>query len=146
MPYVLDTDTITALQHNHPAVVSRIKATPAVDLFVAVVSCEEQVAGRLHALHGQLSAERLIEAYQRLQQTLRFLATVNILPFNHAAARQDMEFRGLSRRIGTRDRRIAAIAWVNRCTLVTRNTLHFQGIAGLALESWIDVPSPPSIG
>ena len=145
MPYVLDTDTITALQHNHPAVVSRVEAVPAVDLFVAIVSCEEQVAGRLHALHGQLSAERLVEAYQRLQQTLRFLATVNILPFNHAAARQDAEFRGLYGRMGSGDRRIAAIAWVNRCTLVTRNTIHFQGIAGLALENWIDVPPPPSL-
>lgn len=42
--------------------------------------------------------------------------------------------------MGTKDRRIAAIAWVNRCTLVTRNTVHFQDIAGLILEHWVDVP------
>lgn len=100
----------------------------------------------MHALHGQLGADRLVEAYQRLEQTLRFLATVNILPFNHAAARRDAEFRGLYRRMGAADRRIAAIAWVSRCTLVTRNTIHFDGIAGLALENWIDVPPPLSLG
>lgn len=140
MPYVLDTDTITALQHAHPAVVARVAEVPPAEIFVAIITCEEQVAGRLHALHGQLSADRLVEAYLRLQQTLHFLATVNILPFDRAAARRDAELRDLYRRMGTRDRRIAAIATVNRCMLVTRNTLDFQVVAGLALENWIDVP------
>lgn len=140
MQYVLDTDTISALQHNHPAVVARIAALPPAELFIAIVTCEEQVAGRLHALRGQLSPDRLVEAYQRLQQTLRFLATLNILPFDHAAARRDEEFRRLYRRMGAMDRRIAAITSVNDCRLVTRNTLHFQNIAGLALENWIDPP------
>ncbi len=138
MGYVLDTDTITALQHNHPAVVARVGAVSPEDLFVAIVSIEEQLAGRLHALHGQLSGDRLVEAYQRLYQTLRFFATVNVLPFEQAAAHQDEEFRRLYRRMGAKDRRIAAIAWVNGCTLITRNTLHYQSIMGIALENWID--------
>lgn len=137
---MLDTDTVTAPQHNHPAVVARVAATSPAEIFIAIVTCEEQVAGRLHALHGQLSAERLIEAYRRLHQTLHFFSTVNILPFDQAVARQDDEFRRLYRHMGARDRRIAAIAWVNRCTLVTRNTIHFQNIAGLSLENWIDGP------
>ena len=139
--YLLDTDTLTALQHNHPAVVARVEAIPPADLFVAIVSIEEQVAGRLHALHGQLSSNRLVEAYQRLRQTIRFFSTVNVLPFDQAAARQDEEFRRPYRRMGTKDRRIAAIAWVNGCTLVTRNTIHFQNVAGLTLENWVDPPS-----
>ena len=52
MPYVLDTDTITALQHNHAAVVARVRSVAPVDLFVTVVSLEEQGAGRLHVLGG----------------------------------------------------------------------------------------------
>jgi predicted nucleic acid-binding protein len=138
--YVLDTDTITALQHNHPAVVARIGAVSPAVLFVAIVSIEEQVAGRLHALHGQLSGDRLIEAYNRLYQTIRFFSTVNILSFDLAAARLDEELRRLHRLMGAKDRRIAAIALANGCALVTRNILHFQHVTGLTLENWIDAP------
>ncbi|MGH2391082.1 MAG: type II toxin-antitoxin system VapC family toxin [Chloroflexota bacterium] len=138
--YVLDTDTLTALQHNHPGVVARVGSVLPAALFVAIVSVEEQVAGRLHALHGQLSNDRLVEAYQRLHQTVSFFAAVSILPYDQAAARRDEAFQRLYRRMGAKDRRIAAITWVNGCTLVTRNTLHFQPIAGLTLENWIDPP------
>jgi tRNA(fMet)-specific endonuclease VapC len=141
VPYVLDTDTISALQRNHPAVTARIAALAPTELFITIVTCEEQIAGRLHALHGQLSGDRLIEAYQRLQQTLHFLGSVPILPFDHAAARLDEEFRRLYRRMGTGDRRIAAIASANNCSLVTRNVLHFQNVDGLVLENWIDPPA-----
>lgn len=139
MPYVLDTDTITALQHNHPAVVARVRSVQPSDLFVTIVSFEEQVEGRLHVLHRQLGDDRLVEAYQRLQQTLRFFASANILLYDEAVARRDEELRRAYRRMGTKDRRIAAIALVNRCTLVTRNTIHFQGLVGLNLANWIDV-------
>jgi tRNA(fMet)-specific endonuclease VapC len=140
VPYVLDTDVISALQHNHPGLATRIAALPSADLFITIVTGEELMAGRLQALHGQVTGDRLVEAYQRLQQTLRFLATVNILPFDRAAARRDEEFRTLYRRMGSKDRRIAAITSVNNYRLVTRNTLHFQNIMGLALENWIDPP------
>jgi tRNA(fMet)-specific endonuclease VapC len=139
VPYLLDTDTITALQYNHPAVVARVRSVAPIKLFVAIVSFEKQVAGRLHVLSRQLSGEQLVEAYQRLQ-TLHFFASANILPFDQAVARRDEHFRQLYRRMGTKDRCIAATAWVHRCTLVTRNIVHFQGIAGLALENWIDAP------
>jgi predicted nucleic acid-binding protein len=43
--------------------------------------------------------------------------------------------------MGAKDRRIAAIASVTGCTLVRRNTVHFQSVVGLALESWIDQPA-----
>lgn len=138
MPYLLDTDMVSALQHGHRAVVARITATSPADLFVSIVTYEEQVAGRLHVLRGQLSADRLVEAYERLQQTLAFFATITLLPFDWAAARRDEEFRLRYRRMGTKDRRIAAIAAVNRCTLVTRNTVDFRNIGELSLENWID--------
>jgi predicted nucleic acid-binding protein len=136
--YLLDTDIITALQHNHPTVLARVGAVSPATLFVTIVSVEEQVEGRLHALRGPLSSDRLVEAYHRLLQTVRFFATVNILPFDQAAARKDEEFRRQYRRMGAKDRRIAAVASVTGCTLVTRNTVHFQSVEGLALENWID--------
>jgi predicted nucleic acid-binding protein len=51
-----------------------------------------------------------------------------------------MEFRRQYRRMGAKDRRIAAIASVTSYTLVTRNTVHFQSVVGLAPENWIDPP------
>lgn len=137
MPYLLDTDTITALQHSLPPIVARIRALPPSELFVCVVSLEEQVAGRLQILHRESRADRLVEAYQRLEQTTRFFSTARVLPFDMAAAHLDERLRRLYRRMGTKDRRIASIALVHRCTLVTRNTVHFHGIVGLFVEDWI---------
>ncbi len=82
MPYVLDTDVISALLRNNSTVVSRVGAVDSSDVFVTIVSLAEQSAGRLSALNkGQLTDERLIEAYLRLRQTLDFFAAANILPF-----------------------------------------------------------------
>jgi hypothetical protein len=41
--YVLDTDHITLLQRNHPAVISRFTALPPERIAVTVVSAMEQV-------------------------------------------------------------------------------------------------------
>jgi tRNA(fMet)-specific endonuclease VapC len=141
VPYLLDTDTITALQRNHPVVVARIRAVPPSELFVCVVSLEEQIAGRLQILHRASRSGPLVEAYWRPEQTSRFYSTVQVLPFDLAAASRDEQLRHVYRRMGTKDRRVASIALVRRCTLVTRNTVHFLGIAGLPIENWIDASS-----
>lgn len=102
MPYVLDTNIVTAWQHKHPPVVTRVKTVPGSDLFVTVVSFEEQCAGRLSILNKRLTTAQRIEAYQRLYETLDFYNAVNVLPYDDEAARTEDYLLSISRRMGTK--------------------------------------------
>lgn len=80
---------------------------------------------------------------QRNQQALeKFLAPVEILPFDEAAMRcygtlrSPLERKGQS--IGALDLLIAAHAQALDVTLVTNNLREFQRVPNLRLENWID--------
>ncbi len=137
MPYVLDTDTITALQNPDPNVLARIQALPRTDVFVTIVSYQEQTIGRLNTLNRQLKSDALIVAYQGLARTLFFYRDANVLAYDDRAARIDDDLRVRFRRMGTKDRRIAAITLAHGHTLVTRNTIDFRDVPGLGLEDWM---------
>ena len=142
MPYVLDTDTITALQSPDPNVLARIQALPRTDVFVTIVSYQEQTIGRLNALNRQLKSDALIVAYQGLARTLFFYRDANVLAYDDRAARIDDDLRVRLRRMGTKDRRIAAITLAHGHTLVTRNTVDFKDVPELDLEDWMAPDAP----
>ncbi len=137
MPYVLDTDMISALERFNQDVLARVQALPRTDVFVTIVSYQEQTAGQLSALNRQLKPDALIVAYDELARTLQFYRDANVLPYDDRAARIDDDLRVRLRRMGTKDRRIAAITLANGHTLVTRNTVDFRDAPGLGLEDWM---------
>jgi predicted nucleic acid-binding protein len=61
---------------------------------------------------------------------------MNVLSFTHEAQEHFADMRGLGSRIGTMDRRIAAIALATNSTLLTRNLRDFRGVPGLVVEDW----------
>ncbi len=134
MAYVLDTDTITALQQLDPSVLARVQALPRTDVFVTIVSYQEQMEGRLSTLNRQFRPIALIVAYERLAQTLFYYRIANVLAYDNLAARIDDDLRVRLRRMGTKDRRIVAITLAHGHTLVMRNTVDFKDVPGLALE------------
>ena len=85
-------------------------------------------------------------AYKSQRQTRnldlldRFCQQFASLPFDPPAAQQAGEIRATLERqgtpIGENDIKIAAIAIVNQCTLVTHNTREFSRVAGLSFEDW----------
>jgi tRNA(fMet)-specific endonuclease VapC len=44
--YILDTDHFTLLKRNHPIVRAKIGSIPPADIFVTIVTIEEQLRGR----------------------------------------------------------------------------------------------------
>lgn len=136
MPFVLDTDHITLFQAGHLLIQSRLKAIADQDLFVTIVSYEEQTQGWLAQIHRAKTPAKVIRGYQALQQTLQFFATQHILAFDEAAALYFEQLQQQRIRIGTQDLRIAAIALANRYTVVTRNLRDFERIPGLRVEDW----------
>lgn len=145
MAYVLDTNVITALRYGNTSVITRIGIVPKSDVFVTIVSFEEEIKGQFEILathNKKLSTNRkgdaalLIPTYRELSRIVDFYGSSNVLPYDDAAARIDNDLRRALLRLRTQDRRIAAITLAAGATLVTRNTVDFQGVPRLNLEDW----------
>lgn len=135
--YILDTDHITLLQRNHPAVTARLASLPPEFVAVTVVSAMEQMRGRLAQLHRAKTAPEVVNAFARCQEALHFYRTVPVVPYDEAAAAQFARLRhSHTPRPGTQDLRIAAIALSRSATLVTRNRRDFENIPGVQMEDW----------
>lgn len=141
MPYVLDTNIVTALQMGDTRVIARIVTVAPTDVFVTVVSLQEQLRGQLASLNGarvQAKRSSLIRAYDDFLASASFyFDQFKVLPYDDDAARIDEHLKAQRHPRDSLDRRIAAITLANGFALVTRNTVHFRGISGLQVEDWM---------
>ena len=114
--FVLDTDTVSLYQREHPRVVTQVEIYPALQLAVTVITVEEQLMGR-HALTRQAkTVTETARGYGLLAQSARFF--------------------GAKLNVGSSDLRIAAIVLEQGATLVTRNTRDFERVPGLTFTDW----------
>jgi tRNA(fMet)-specific endonuclease VapC len=107
---------------------------PIHEVAVTIISFEEQIRGRL-AVARRSNDEVL--AYLRLRETVEYFCQMNVLDFDIGAATKFQQLRQQRIRIGTQDLRIAAIALVNDCVLVTRNKQDFRQVPDLMTENWL---------
>jgi tRNA(fMet)-specific endonuclease VapC len=135
--YVLDTDIVGFAFQRHPTVLQRLQRLPDDDLVVTTIMIfGEDLGGWLPACRRAPDGAARARAYARLQRGLDFYRQWVCLPFDEAAATLFDQLRAQKLRIGTNDLAIAAITLAVSGTLVTRNTVDFQRIPGLALEDW----------
>ena len=134
--WVLDTDHVSLFQQNHPIVSRRIQATNPEKIAVTVITVEEQLYGRLNQIRRANSTDKILSAYSKLNATLEYFKTVNLLKFNQEAYNCYAELVRQKIRIGTQDLRIAACVISNNGVLVTRNRRDFEQIPGLRFEDW----------
>ena len=128
--YLLDTDICSyAMQRRNPLTVARISAHAVGDLKVSVVTQFELEYGARRSQRRDLLV--VVES---------FLANVEILPLDFAAARKAAVVRaqlGASGRlIGQYDMLIAGHALSLDATLVTNNVDEFSRVDGLRVENW----------
>lgn len=136
MLYILDTEHISLLQRQHPAVIKNLLATPVEDRAVTVITLAEQLQGRLAAFRrAKLEGERS-HALQFLVQTVEFYQRIQVLPYSSAAAAEFERLRQNKLRVGSQDLRIAAIALTNQATIVTRNRRDFIQVPNLDIADW----------
>jgi tRNA(fMet)-specific endonuclease VapC len=140
---LLDTDHVTLLKY--PAsercarLVERLKAVPAGNIIgVSVVTVEEQMRGWLAAVAKERIARRQVAAYRELANLFAFFAEFYIVAFDEQAADQFDHLRTAKLRLGTMDLKIAAIALVNRATLLSANRSDFERVPGLHVENWLE--------
>jgi tRNA(fMet)-specific endonuclease VapC len=134
--WILDTDHVSLYQRGDLNVINRLSSANSKNLAVTVISLEEQMYGRLSEIKKATSAISWITAYSRLEITLDYFKSVQVLPFDQSA---HTSFDSLIRqklRVGTQDLRIGAIALSVNGIVVTRNQKDFGKVPNLQVENW----------
>ena len=158
--YLLDTDTASDFLRGRgesaDALRGRIRAAAA-DLctfHLCVVTFQEQVRGMLGKVKRANSEEAAVAAYAGLDEVRQLYGRLPVLPYDAAAADAfaacgavvagDEAAAKALRRVGERDRRIAAIAVAKGLVVLTRNTRDFDRIPGVTHEDWTAPLDPPA--
>lgn len=134
--YILDTDTITALQARRESVLRRVATIAKDALYTTVITLREQLRGRLAIVEQATEGPILVQAYERLYATSLYFSRINVLPFTSAAVVELASLRAQKVRIGTQDLRIASITLSVDGILVTSNRRDYDKVPGLKIEDW----------
>lgn len=134
--FVLDSDMVTLHYHRHPAVFSRIQATPSGSLATTIINVEELTFGWLSLVRSAKTRTKQARAYKGWSATLELIAGWLILPFSEAAMLDYDQLRIMKLNIGKNDMRIAAITRDFGGTLVTRNQRDFRRVPNPQIEDW----------
>lgn len=137
MPYLLDTNICIHLINGDFDLAAKLKAIKIENCFLSELSLAELFFG----VENSALTRRDVNRYnvRRFQQ----LFEERILPVSAAIetyAVQKAHLRRIGRPQGEFDVLIGSTAIAYRLTLVTRNTRHFEYMAPLAVENWIDNP------
>jgi tRNA(fMet)-specific endonuclease VapC len=132
--YCFDTDILSATIRAAPPLhlIRRLATVPPQEQFTTSITVGEMIYGARRVGREDLS--------RRVEQVIRRAQTV--LAFDTTAARTfgflkaTLEQRGTP--LAEPDLRIASIALSRGLILVTRNVRHFQRVAELTVENWID--------
>jgi tRNA(fMet)-specific endonuclease VapC len=129
--YILDTNTCIFALKRQGEVVSRLRALSPADVAVTIITVAELWFGARKS-RRPVATRREIDA---------FLAPIDVMPFDHAAAEAYADIRfALERRgrpIGERDQIIASIALARRLPVVTHNLSELSRVPGLRCEDWL---------
>jgi tRNA(fMet)-specific endonuclease VapC len=114
----------------------RILSTPPNQLFITVITLEEVLSGSLASIQKFRNKPAIIRAYAQFQELHQGLQAFQVLPYSVDAENIYRTLSAKSRRIGTQDCRIGAIALAKGFVVVTANVIDFQKIDGVQIEDW----------
>jgi tRNA(fMet)-specific endonuclease VapC len=146
--YILDTDILSLLQHNHAAVSAALIAArhDGHVLALSTVTVEEQAGGWINALRTAkspdkyaLASQSFAEAVPLWGQLLIYPETVNSLGILQQLIRAKLNVR-------KNDLRVASVALDRSAILVTHNLVDFRRVPNLMFVDWaapLSVFSPP---
>jgi tRNA(fMet)-specific endonuclease VapC len=137
--YLLDTDHLVILQRQCEPEYGRLNASMGRhdpdDFFLSIVSFHEQSLGANAYIARARAAAGIVRGYAMLERCLDDFLQWHVLSFDEPAADQFQQLRRTVR-IGTMDLRIAATALSRDLRVLTRNTVDFGKVPGLAVEDW----------
>lgn len=142
MIYLLDTDHVSIFQRGgelaHPLLL-RLQVLPPDDYGTTIITYEEQCRGWTDHIHQARNTKERVLAYQCLSDNLRFFSRISVWDYSLEAEAQFTRLGTIN--IGTKDRRIAAIALATNATVLTRNRRDFDKIPELRTEDWTVEPN-----
>ena len=130
--YLLDTNILSYfIRGNHPALMRRMVTAMQAQRIATSVICRAEIGDR----------QALMATVDKRHKPINLmLLELPALAWTADAADRYGELRAQLRQQGAQcgemDTMIAAHALVNKLTLVTHNTRHFERIDGLLLEDW----------
>jgi tRNA(fMet)-specific endonuclease VapC len=137
---LLDTDHLSVLQvpssERRTRLLARVTLAGDEVVGTTIVSVEEQTKGWLAAIARERQSRRQVRAYRGLSDLFGFFRPFHIAQFDEQAADLFDSFASL--RVGTMDRKIAAITIVNHALLLSANRRDYEKIPGLRFENWMD--------
>src|SRR5262245_52680238 len=135
--FLLDTDTISLAQFGHAIVVARLAARNDSEIFLSVISLQEQMAGWLGRFNKLKTPDKIAEWYDRfVVRMFPIWRPYEMRSFCLAAVQRFESLRKQRLNIGLMDLRIASIGLESGLTVVTRNTADFSRVPGLNVEDW----------
>lgn len=135
--WLLDTDHLSILERGGSTALTlqlRLGQVQAKQLGTTIINYEEQMRGWMSRVAQAKTPQKLVEAYARLQQHVEAFRDTQIAAYDEQATHEFERLRQL--RIGTKDKRIAAICLARGDTLLTRNLKDFNKVPGLRAEDW----------
>lgn len=141
---LLDTDHISVLEvpssDRRTRLVARLveAATTGEVIGTTIVTVEEQMRGWLAAVAKERQAHRQVRPYRELARLFGFFRDYHLALFDAQAADLFDTFGRIH--IGSRDKKIAAVALANNALLLTANRQDFEQVPNLRFENWMDPP------
>ena len=132
---VLDTDAITLIQRGSGSpfkALSKMLDEAGDDVYVTVISLDEQLHGAFREIAGSNSAIR-IRGYRRLRVITQDYAGRPMLDYDEKADSVFNRLKAMKSRPSTKDLRIASVAISHDATLVTGNVRDFEKVPLLKL-------------
>ena len=112
----------------------RLDAVAGAVVAVSIVTVEERMRGWLATIAKERQVPRQVAGYRELSALFEWFGSRTIAPFTQAAAEQFELIRHV--RVGTMDKKIAAIALTTGALLLTANRRDFALIEGLRFDDW----------
>jgi tRNA(fMet)-specific endonuclease VapC len=134
--FVLDSDTVSLLEHGHATVLARVASRPPAEISVAVIVVEEALSGWYSMIRKAKNPRQLAFAYDRLARKVSLLSGIQILRYSETAIARFQALLKAKLHVRANDLRIAAIALEHNATVVTRNVRDFVVVPGLTVEDW----------
>ncbi|MBI3758272.1 MAG: type II toxin-antitoxin system VapC family toxin [Deltaproteobacteria bacterium] len=107
--FILDTDHLTLLQHDHPAVKARVLAANPRDVGITLITIEEQLSGWYTKIRQAKKPKEIATAYAGFFETYETTRRLRVLPFSAMAGDRYLLLRKAHPRAGKMDLAIAAI-------------------------------------
>lgn len=137
--YLLNTSVVSNFldeRRYYPQLTAKILNQPPEQIFISIITVEEILQGALASVQKVKRKTSVTKAYQYFEDLFDALHQFQILSYSPKAESIYQSLPAKTKRIGTQDCRIAAIAHANELIVVTVNVNDFVSIGLTDVEDW----------